>query len=80
MESDLLIISPYVRTAFTSSTETHNEIQRLSLKHKHTHTQFWALITHMQNDSFLQQALFFGSHHKVVRVILVVDNVFQVNT
>lgn len=34
----------------------------------------------MQNDSFLQQALFFGSHHKVVRVILVVDDVFQVNT
>ena len=34
----------------------------------------------MQNDSFLQQALFFGSHHKVVRVILVVDDVFQVDT
>lgn len=38
-----------------------------------------ALITHMQNDSFLQQALLFGSHHKVVSVILVVDNVFQVD-
>ncbi len=34
----------------------------------------------MQNDSFLQQALFFGSHHEVMCVILVVDNVFQVNT
>lgn len=39
-----------------------------------------ALITHMQNNSFLEQALFFGSHHKVVCVILVIDNVFQVNT
>lgn len=39
-----------------------------------------AVITHIQNDSFLQQALFFGSHHKVMRVILVVDDVFQVNT
>lgn len=38
------------------------------------------LITHMQNDSLLQQALFLGSHDKVVRVILVVDNVFQVNS
>lgn len=34
----------------------------------------------MQNDAFFQQALFFGGHHEVVRVILVVDDVFQVNT
>lgn len=59
------------------TTEEWKEIQLLS----HTHrAALGALITHIQNDSFLQQALFFGSHHKVVRVILVVDNVFQVNT
>lgn len=36
--------------------------------------------THMKNDSFLQQTLLLCSHHKVVRVILVVDDVFQVNS
>lgn len=36
--------------------------------------------THMPYHSFFQQALFFGSHDKVVRIIFVVDNVLQVNT
>ena len=33
----------------------------------------------MQDDSFLQEALLLGRHHKVVCVVLVVDDVFQVN-
>lgn len=37
------------------------------------------MITHVQNNTLLQQTLLLGSHHKVVRVILIVDNVFQIN-
>lgn len=37
------------------------------------------MITHVQNDTLLQQTLLLGSHHKVVRVIFIVDNVFQIN-
>lgn len=61
-----------------SAKEERNETQQLW--HGEHHTERRALITHMQNDSFLQQALFFGSHHKVMCVILVVHNIFQVNT
>lgn len=37
------------------------------------------MITHVQNDTLLQQTLLLGSHHKVVRVILIVDDVFQID-
>lgn len=76
-----LLLNPVgsVRSLHQSRTKTlktggHNGDRRASLQ-KHA-----ALITHMQNDSLLQQALFFGSHHEVMRVVLVVDDVFQVNT
>lgn len=35
--------------------------------------------SHLFNDPFLQQALLFGSHHKVVGVIFIVDDVFQID-
>lgn len=34
---------------------------------------------HLQDDSFLQQTLFLCRHHKVVRVIFVVNDVLQVD-
>lgn len=33
----------------------------------------------MENDALLQQALLLRRHHKVVRVVFVVDDVFQVD-
>ena len=38
-----------------------------------------ALNTHMNNDSFIQQALLLRSHDKVVSVVLVVYNVLEIN-
>lgn len=35
---------------------------------------------HLFNDPFLQQALLFGRHHKVVGVIFIVDDIFQIDT
>lgn len=35
---------------------------------------------YINDDSFVQQALFLGSHDKVMRVVPVVHNVLQVNT
>lgn len=35
---------------------------------------------YINDDSFIQQALFLGGHDKVMRVVPVVHNVFQVNT
>lgn len=37
------------------------------------------MITHVQNNTLLQQTLLLCSHHKVVRVIFIIDNVFQIN-
>lgn len=37
------------------------------------------LLTHINDNSFIQQALFLCSHDKVVRVVLVVHNVLQVD-
>lgn len=34
----------------------------------------------MQYHPFVQQALLFGRHNKIVCVIFVVDNVLQINT
>lgn len=35
---------------------------------------------HVDDDSLVQQALFLGSHDKVMCVVLVVHNVLQINT
>ena len=34
---------------------------------------------HLQDDTLLQQALLLGCHDEVVRIILVVDDVLQIN-
>lgn len=34
---------------------------------------------HLQDDALLQQALLLGCHDEVMRIILVVDNVLQIN-
>lgn len=34
---------------------------------------------YLQNDTFVQQTLFLGSHDKVVRIVFVVDDVLQVD-
>ena len=36
--------------------------------------------SHLFNDPFLQQALLFGSHDKVVGVVFIVDNILQIDT
>ena len=35
--------------------------------------------THLLYDAFDEKAVFFGCHHKVVRLVLVVDDVLQVD-
>lgn len=41
----------------------------------------WGLILppHLEDDALLDQALLLGRHDKIVSVILVVNNVFQVD-
>lgn len=36
--------------------------------------------SHLFNDPFLQQALLFGSHDKVVGVVFIVDDILQIDT
>ena len=36
-------------------------------------------LPHLQDDTLLQQALLLGCHDQVVRIILVVDDVLQIN-
>ncbi len=38
------------------------------------------VFTHLLQHSFLEKTLLFGSHDKVMSVVLVVDNVLKINT
>lgn len=42
-------------------------------------THFGMCCSHLFNDPFLQQALLFGSHDKVVGVIFIIDNILQID-
>ena len=33
----------------------------------------------MKDNAFVQEGMFFRCHHKIVRIVLVVDNVFQID-
>lgn len=44
------------------------------------HKPFTSFKLHLNDDAFLQQTLFLRAHNKIMRLVLVINYIFQINT